>query len=175
LLLERYRYFPSKIDLVRALVAAVAEREIGAMRRAGGAAPGPLSALAATITTFAARAIRHRQLTWAMLGEAVDKEVDAAQIDYRKALAAEFEERIRVAIAGGHLPELDPVLGSAALVGVLLEALFGPLAPAPRDTPGEARETVQMLTLLSLRALGIADARARGLVVQSTWPPDEAA
>jgi hypothetical protein len=28
---------------------------------------------------------------------------------------------------------------------------------------------------LSLRALGIVDARARGLVVQSAWPADEAA
>ena len=44
-----YRYFPSKTDLVAALVAAVSEREIGAMRRAADAAPGPLSALAAAI------------------------------------------------------------------------------------------------------------------------------
>jgi AcrR family transcriptional regulator len=170
-----YRYFPAKIDLVRALVAAVAEREIGAMGRAADAAPGPLSALAAEITTFAARATRNRRLTWAMLGEPVDAQVDAVQLGYRKALAAELEGRIRVAIAGGHLPELDPVLASAALVGILLAVLFGPLAPAPNDAPGNARETVQMLTLMSLRALGIADARARGLVVQSTWPPDEAA
>ena len=47
-----YRYFPSKTDLVAALVAAVSEREIGAMRRAADAAPGPLSALAAAITTL---------------------------------------------------------------------------------------------------------------------------
>src|SRR5262249_12814798 len=51
-----YRYFPAKIDLVRALVTAVAEREIGAMRRAADAAPGPLSGLAAAVMTFAARA-----------------------------------------------------------------------------------------------------------------------
>ena len=55
-----YRYFPSKTDLVAALVAAVSEREIGAMRRAANAAPGPLSALAAAITTFAARALASR-------------------------------------------------------------------------------------------------------------------
>src|SRR5215469_7192411 len=170
-----YRYFPAKIDLVRALVAAVTEREIGAMRRAADAAPGPLSALAAALTTFAARAIRHRRLTWAMLGEPVDAHVDAVQLDYRTALAAELEARIRVAVADGLLPKLDPVLASAALVGALLEALFGPLAPAPSDAPGKGRETVQMLTLLSLRALGITDALARGLVVQSTWPPDEGA
>ena len=51
-----YRYFPGKIELVAALVESVADREIGAVRRAGDAAPGPLSALAAAIVTFAARA-----------------------------------------------------------------------------------------------------------------------
>ena len=35
-----YRYFPSKTELVGALIAAIAEREIGAMRRAADAAPG---------------------------------------------------------------------------------------------------------------------------------------
>jgi len=170
-----YRYFPAKIDLVRALVGVAAEREIGAMRRAADAAPGPLSAIAAAVTTFAARALRDRRLTWAMLAEPVDAEVDAVQLDYRKALAAELAARIRSAVAGGHLPEQDAVLVSAALVGMLLEALFGPLAPASSEGPGKARETVQMFTLVSLRALGIVDARARGLVVQSAWPADVAA
>src|SRR5215216_2004663 len=46
-----YRYFPSKTELVAALVAAVAEREIVALESAAKAAPGPLSALAAAIAT----------------------------------------------------------------------------------------------------------------------------
>src|SRR6266480_2502441 len=61
-----YRYFPSKTDLVAALVAAVSEHEIGALRRAADAAPGTLSALAAAIATEfqtrIERAIRDRQL-----------------------------------------------------------------------------------------------------------------
>ena len=40
-----YRYFPSKTDLVAELVAAVAGRELDAMKAAADAAPGPLSAL----------------------------------------------------------------------------------------------------------------------------------
>jgi AcrR family transcriptional regulator len=170
-----YRYFPAKIDLVRALVTAVAEREIGAMRRAADAAPGPLSALAAAVVTFAARTIRDRRLAWATLAEPVDAQVDTVQLDYRKALAAELEARVEAARVGGHLPEQDARLVSAALVGGLLEALFGPVAPALSEPPSKARETVQMLTLLSLRALGIVDARARGLVVQSVWPAEEQA
>ena len=64
-----YRYFPSKTDLVAELVAAVAARELAAMRAAADAAPGPLSALAAAIATFAARALRQRSLAWAMTAE----------------------------------------------------------------------------------------------------------
>jgi AcrR family transcriptional regulator len=144
------------------------------MRRAADAAPGPLSGLAAGVITFAARAIRNRRLTWAVMAEPVDAEVDAAQLDYRRLLAAELSDRIRAAQAGGHLPDQDAALVSAALVGILLEGLFGPLAPALSDAPGKMRETVQTITLLSLRVLGIVDARARGLVVQSAWPAEAA-
>ena len=38
-----YRYFPAKTDLVGALIRAVSEREIAAVRRAADAAPGPSS------------------------------------------------------------------------------------------------------------------------------------
>src|SRR5262245_25422670 len=48
-----YRYFPGKTDLVGALIASVSKQEIDMVRRAADAAPGPLSALAAALTTFA--------------------------------------------------------------------------------------------------------------------------
>src|ERR1700688_4062019 len=51
-----YRYFPGKTDLVAALLTQISEREIAALRRAADVAPGPLSALAASIMTFAMRA-----------------------------------------------------------------------------------------------------------------------
>src|SRR3954467_10083271 len=75
-----YRYFPSKKDLVAALVAAVAERETGAMRRAAHGAPGPLSALAAALTTFAAQALTQRKLTFALIAEPIDADTDAARL-----------------------------------------------------------------------------------------------
>ena len=68
-----YRYFPSKAELVTALIGVMAEREVAAIRNAGVAAPGPLSALAAAIATFAARALRQRKLAWAMLAEPARK------------------------------------------------------------------------------------------------------
>src|SRR6266540_7572320 len=71
-----YRYFPSKAELVAALVAAVAEREIATMRQAADAAPGPLSALSAVILTLAVRAVQNRKLAWAVIAEPVDAEID---------------------------------------------------------------------------------------------------
>lgn len=164
-----YRYFPSKTDLVAELVAAVAGRELTAMAAAGDAAPGPLSALAAAISTFAARAINERRLAWAVIGEPVDAQVDAMRLDFRQSLAAELEARINTAIKGGHLPEQDAGVAAPAIVGALMEGLLGPLAPSPADAAA-ARAAVQSATLLALRALGVVDARARGLVAQCVLP-----
>jgi len=164
-----YRYFPAKTDLVAALLAEIAEREIGALRHAADGAPGPLSALSAAIMTFAARAVRNRRLVFAALAEPVDAELDAARLAFRKALADEFATRVAAAVAGGHLPDQDSMLAAAALVGLLVEGLIGPLAP---EISGRERDVVQSLTLVALRALGVADARARGLVVQTRMPAD---
>jgi AcrR family transcriptional regulator len=164
-----YRYFPAKGDLVAALLSEIAEREIGAVRRAADAAPGPLSALAAAIVTFATRALRSRRLAFAAIAEPVEAEAEAARRALRQALAAEFSARIAAAMAGDRLPEQDATRAAAALLGLLVEGLIGPLAP---EASGRERETVQSLTLTALRALGVADARARGLVVQTTLPTD---
>jgi AcrR family transcriptional regulator len=161
-----YRYFPSKTALVSALVEALAEQEIAALKRAGDAAPGPLSALAAAITAFAVRSLASRRLAFALIAEPVEPEIDTARVSYRRALAGAFEARIRIALAGGHLPDQDAAVAGPALVGALIEGLIGPLARNASDA-GEARAKAQALTLFGLRALGVVDARARGLVVQT--------
>jgi AcrR family transcriptional regulator len=170
-----YRYFPSKTDLIAELVAAVAARELAAMRAAADAAPGPLSALAAGITTFAARALYARRLIWAVTGESVEPQIDTLRIDFRQSLAAELEARVKAAIEGAHLPELDARVAAPAIVGALLEGLIGPLAPSHDGDAAGRREAVQSATLLALRALGVIDARARGLVAQCVLPAAEPA
>ena len=164
-----YRYFPSKTDLVAALVAAVSEREIGAMRRAADAAPGPLSAIAAAVTSFSARALRAPKLAFALLAEPVDADTDAARLDYRKALAAELTRRLAAAIAARALPEQDVAVTAPALLGAIMEGLVGPLA-TPAGGDAKMRDAVQTVTLFALRAAGVVDAHARGLVVQTKVP-----
>jgi AcrR family transcriptional regulator len=160
-----YRYFPGKTDLVAALLAEITAREIGALRRAGDEAPGPLSALCCCIMTFADRALRNRRLTFAAIAEPIDAELDPVRVNFRKSLAGEFAKRVAAAVSARYLPDQDSALGAAAVLGLLVEGLIGPLAP---QAPGREREIVQTLTLTALRALGLPDARARGLVVQTT-------
>lgn len=168
-----YRYFPGKIELVGALVESESEREISAVRSAADAAPGPLSALAAAVATFGARALRNRKLAWAVIAEPVDTDTDAVRQQYRRQLSAEIEARIRTAIEGGHLPDQDAKLAALGLVGAMLEGLISPLAPEQTGDPAKAREAVQALTLFALRGLGVVDALARGLVVQTVLPGEQ--
>ena len=166
-----YRYFPSKPGLVAALVAALSAREVAAIERAAKAAPGPLSTLAAAIVPFAARALAARQLCFALTAEPVEPEIDAARSPYRQALAAQFERLVANAVDGGHLPDQEVSLAAAALIGALSAGIVG--MPAAEHDPAKARARVQMLTLFALRGLGVVDARARGLVVQTALPePD---
>jgi AcrR family transcriptional regulator len=159
-----YRYFPGKTDLVAALLAEISSSEMSALRRAADVAPGPLSALSAALMTFAVRALRDRRLAYAAIAEPVDAEIDAERLTFRKSLAAEIATRIRAAASRGLLPDQDAELAAAAIVGMVVEALIGRLAP---DATGRERDVVQALTLTALRAVGVADARARGLVVQT--------
>lgn len=165
-----YRYFPSKADLISELIADVSRGELSAIRRAADAAPGPSSALAAAVTTVAVHVVSNRKLAWGILAEPVDVDVTESRMASRREIAAEMELRIDAAMRAGHLPTQDTALAATALIGALHESLVGPLAPGDLDDPIKLRDAVQTITLFALRAVGVLDARARGLVVQAVMP-----
>ncbi|MCL2716277.1 MAG: TetR/AcrR family transcriptional regulator [Alphaproteobacteria bacterium] len=167
-----YRYFPSKAELIAELIAEVSRDELAAIRQAADAAPGPSSALAAAIITVAVHTLSQRKLAWSVLAEPVDVDISASRLASRRAIAGEIASRIADAVSAGHLPVQDATLGATALLGALYEALVGPLANdyVDQDTV-RTREVVQAVTLLALRAVGVMDARARGLVVQQEVLP----
>jgi AcrR family transcriptional regulator len=119
--------------------------------------------------TFAARVLRYRRLAFAAIAEPVDAALDQIRLKFRKLLADEFATRIADAIASGHLPEQDATLAAIGVLGLLVEGTIGPLAP---QSGARERELVQSLALTALRALGLADPRARGLVVQTKVTAD---
>jgi AcrR family transcriptional regulator len=192
-----YRYFPSKDDLVAAVISLTAEREVKAIRAAAASAPGPLSGLAAAIAAFASGTMRMRQLAFAMLAEAPspsppqpppypsplplpvlppiagegsvragETQGGSGRFAFRRSIGSEFESLIRAAIAAGHLPDQPPAATAAAIVGATVESLVGPFAPTLVGPEAE-RAAVQEITLFALRALGVVDARARGLVLMT--------
>jgi AcrR family transcriptional regulator len=165
-----YRYFPSKADLISELITEVSRGELAAIRRAADAAPGPSSALAAAVATVAMHMVSHRKLAWGILAEPIDVDVAATRLASRREIAGEIEARIIAAVRVGHLPAQDTALAATALLGALHESLVGPLAPDNLDDPAKLRDVVQTTTLLALRAVGVTDARARGLVVQAALP-----
>lgn len=165
-----YRYFPCKADLISELIADVSRDELSAIRRAADAAPGPSSALAAAVTTVAVHTLSQRKLSWGILAEPVDVDVSASRLASRRAVVDEIANRIDAAVRAGHLPAQDTNLAATALLGALHEALVGPLAAENMDDPGKLRDAVQTVTLFALRAVGVMDARARGLVVQAALP-----
>jgi AcrR family transcriptional regulator len=165
-----YRYFPSKADLLAAVVRTVSEQEIAALDQAAAQAPGPLSALAAAVTTFAARAISRRRLVLALMTQPGEPELETVILSFRRAVAGSFEKLIRAAVGARHLQDQDAAVAATALLGAVMEGLIGPLAPPCHDR-AQMRAQVQALTLFGLRALAVPDARARGLVVHTTVPP----
>jgi AcrR family transcriptional regulator len=165
-----YRYFPSKADLISELIAEVSRDELAAIRRAADAAPGPSSALAAAVTTVAVHVLSQRKLAWGILAEPVDVDVTASRLASRREIAGEIAIRIDAAVRAGHLPAQDTTIAATALLGALHESLVGPLAPENVEDPVKLRDAVQTVTLLALRAVGVMDARARGLVVQAVLP-----
>jgi AcrR family transcriptional regulator len=165
-----YRYFPSKADLISELIADVSRAELFTIRRAADAAPGPSSALAAAITTVAVHVVSNRKLAWGILAEPVDVDVTESRLASRREIAAEIEARIVAAVRAGHLPAQDTALAATALIGALHESLVGPLGPDDMEDPIKMRDAVQAIALFALRAVGVLDARARGLVVQAVLP-----
>jgi AcrR family transcriptional regulator len=167
-----YRYFPSKAELVRELIGHVSGREIEAIRYAAANAPGPLSAITAAITAFGQRIAQRRRLTWMLAVQPNDFDHEGADLIFRRALAAELDRLIGQAASAGLLPPTpDPGFAASAVIGIMVQGLL--TADGAEISPDSARQhaAVQSLTLMALRALGVADARARGLVIQLPMPP----
>ena len=82
-----YRYFPSKEDLVAALVAATAEQEIAAIRGAARRRRARCRRLPPRSWRWPARALRERRLAAAMLAGPADADAAAERLAFRRALA----------------------------------------------------------------------------------------
>ncbi|MEU3572093.1 TetR/AcrR family transcriptional regulator [Kitasatospora sp. NPDC036755] len=126
-----YQHFSGKAELSVQLFRRVVTHEIDAVNAAVALRSTPRQRIAAVVETFADRALRAPRLAYALLVEPADAVVDEERLVFRRAFRDVIATEIAAAVASGELPEQDPVLTAAALVGAVGEALAGPLAAAP--------------------------------------------
>jgi AcrR family transcriptional regulator len=149
-----YRYFPSKSDLFAEVFRVASQHEVDAMSAGAAGAEGGSAAerIAAGTETFARRALAGRRLAWALLAEPVDPAVEAERLHFRHSYRDVIAEIVADGIASGELPEQDPEVTGAALVGAIGETMIGPLSPTTNG--GDPEALIASLTDFCTRAIG---------------------
>ncbi|AFK56776.1 Transcriptional regulator (plasmid) [Tistrella mobilis KA081020-065] len=131
-----YRHFTSKAELCAELFRRASTHELKAVADAiRGQGPADRR-IANAVATFAARALAGRALAYALLAEPVDPLVDTERLAARRRYTALYAEAVATGLAEGDLAPQPPELAAAAMVGVVSEALVGPLARARIVDPG---------------------------------------
>jgi AcrR family transcriptional regulator len=149
-----YRYFPSKSDLFAEVFREASQREVDAMS-AGATATTDGSALdriAAGTETFARRALAGRRLAWALLAEPVDPAIEAERLHFRHSYRDVIAEIVADGVDSGELPQQDPEVTGAALVGAIGETMLGPLSPTTNG--GDPEALIASLIDFCTRAIG---------------------
>jgi AcrR family transcriptional regulator len=146
-----YRHFPSKGDLFAEVFRRASQREVDVLVALGHRTMPVRERLAAWVEAFVHRALAEPVRAYALIAEPVDPAVEAERLTFRRAYADLFARTLRDAMESGELPESDPDLAAAAIVGALAEALLGPLARADADA-GELAAGLQSFVLSAVGA-----------------------
>ncbi len=165
-----YRHFPNKSELVADVFRYATEHEVAQVAAASQQGDSVAQRLSQGIQVFIERALRGPTLAYALIAEPVDPRVEQERLTYRLAYADIFEDLINEGIDTGEFTPQEASISAAAMVGLLSEALVGPLflqkhsavaTPAANALPRQAIPTdIQALlqhelTALCLRALGV--------------------
>jgi AcrR family transcriptional regulator len=145
-----YRHFPSKGDLFAEAFRRASQREVDVLVALGHRTMPVQERLSAWVHAFVHRALAEPVRAYALIAEPVDPAVEAERLTFRRAYADLFSRALHDAMVAGELPESDPDLAAAAIVGALAEALLGPLARRDAD----ADELAGALTDFTLSAVG---------------------
>jgi AcrR family transcriptional regulator len=151
-----YKHFESKAHLCAEVFRLATEKEVAVVREHAWAEGAPAARLLNAIGVFAERAIRGRRLAYALIAEPVDVLVDAERLRYRRAYAEVFQKLVEDGIYSGDFPPQAASVSAAALVGVLSEALVGPLTWIDgADADMEAAEVIRSIQAFCLRAVAM--------------------
>lgn len=156
-----YKHFDSKAQLCAEIFRRATEKELAVVREMALAEGAPPLRLMNAIEAFSTRAIRGRRLAYALIAEPVDALVDAERLRYRQAYAENFQQLVEDGIRTGDFPPQLPSVSAAALVGVISEALVGPLTWHGGEEPAiEKNELIRSIQVFCLRAVALKDPEA---------------
>lgn len=146
-----YRHFPSKASLFSEMLRQVCHRELEVVRSVLEEADLPAgSRIADAVRTFVDRALRGGGLSYAVIVEPMDPDIDRVRLTARAALAAAFARAISEGVDSGELPAQDPRVRGAAIVGAFLESVVAPLDGRP--VPADIRDAVSRETAAFCRS-----------------------
>lgn len=156
-----YKYFESKAQLCAEVFRGATEKELAVVRENAWADGAPAKRLLNAIEAFSARALRGRRLAYALIAEPVDALVDAERLRYRRTYADIFEKLVEDGIRSGDFPPQSATVSAAAIVGVISEALVGPLTWAGDVEPEiEKTSLIQSIQSFCLRAVAMQEPRS---------------
>lgn len=156
-----YTYFDSREELLVSVFRQAAGIELGLVREAVARADiqddqtRAAREIRALVATFAERAGRGRRLAWALLVEPVGPLIDAERLHFRRDYANTLAEIVGRGVASGELPQQDPEIVGPGLVGLISEALTGPLSPLNAERLS-MHDVIARVSQLTLRAIGSA-------------------
>src|SRR5690554_7750151 len=148
-----YRHFASKAELFSHVFRSASQREVDQVAQAVSQPGTAGERLQAALTRFGRRALRGKQLAWALIAEPIDPLVDLDRLEYRRRYAKVFEWVIQEGVQNQEFPPQDARVASAALVGAIAEALVVPLAPHPADHPQDDHQLIQSILKFCIRAI----------------------
>lgn len=151
-----YKHFDSKAQLCAEIFRRATSKELAVVREKALGEGTPSARLLDAIEAFAARAIRGRRLAFALIAEPVDTLVDEERLRYRQEYAATFRQLVEDGIRTGDFPEQEPSVSAAAIVGVISEALVGPLTWQNGEEPSiESAALIRSIQAFCLRAVAL--------------------
>lgn len=153
-----YKHFESKALLCADVFRLASEKEVAMVHAAATGGGPPTLRLRNTVCVFAERALRGQRLAYALIAEPVDPLVDVERLRFRNAYAEIFRHLVAQGVQAGEFSKQDPTVSAAALVGVISEALVGPLSWHRDGQPAQdIGQLIAFIQAFCLRAVGAQD------------------
>ncbi len=137
-----YRHFQNKAALCCELFRECSQREVDSVRRRVQSAKPAAQRLTDACRSFCARALRGRNLAYALIAEPLDPALEQERLNFRSQYAILFRHLLDEGKANGDFAINDSKITATALVGVLAETLVGPLAPTEVQLSGSGQNNL---------------------------------